>query len=201
MVLIALVVILAVIPTYKGVTFYNADGAFSANDRPDVITVRTNTSQELQFYKDAESDTEMYDKLWDAYNAAGSYSLFNALFIGISGKQPDAERLEKSSSAMSTLFDTSDEYCLIFTWYADQTMMNADGSLFQYTSGDQKYDAPKYTRAYLSVTSADVISKTPVYLLEGNRDFKNGTTRFVYNGYFNTSDLYQMLAGLEFNNV
>ena len=200
-VLIALVIILAIIPTYKGVTFYNTDGTFTAADRPDIITVRTHSTKELQLHKDVEADSDIYEQIWSAYVQAGSYSVFNSLFIGISGKQPYAERLEKRSSAMSTLFDANDEYCLIFTWYDDQTIMNADGSVFQYTSGDHKYDADKYVRAYLSVTSANVINKTPVYLLDDSASFSSGTARFVYNGYFNTSALYQKLASLEYNNI
>lgn len=201
MALIVLVIVLAVIPTYKGATFYNADGAFLEQDRPDVITVRTNYSKELTFNKDSEVDAEMYNKLWDAYESAGSYSQLNSLFIGISNKVAYPERLEKSSESMSSLFDAAEEYCIIFTWYDARTMMNNDGKPFQYTVSDSTYDAPKYSRAYLSVTADDVITKTPVYLVESSRDFKSGTTRYVYNGYFNTSGLYKILADLEYRSV
>ncbi|MBR7091137.1 MAG: hypothetical protein IKC79_01630 [Clostridia bacterium] len=201
MTLIAVVIILAVIPTYKGITFYNSDGKFTVDDRPDVITIRTGGNKELQLYNGNETDQAMYDKLWDAYDNAGTYSVFDSIFIGISAKEPYAERLDKTSSAMSTLFDASGEYCMIFTWYDSREMMNADGTRFTYNVGGNDYDSPAYARAYLSITSDDVITKTPVYLLESSRDFKSGTTRYVYNGYFNTSALYQLLASLEYQNV
>lgn len=201
MALIVLVIVLAISHTYKGATFYNVNGTFAEDDRPDIITVRTNYDKELQFRKDSETDQKMYNQLWLAYEDAGSYSQLNSIFIGISSKQPYAERLDKSSQSMSSLFDAQDEYCLIFEWYDARTMMNSDGTTFTYTVGNATYDAPKYSRAYLSVTADDVITKTPVYLLEADRNYKSGTTRYVYNGYFNTSSLYQTLAKLEYQRV
>ena len=196
-----MVIALAVTPSYKGATFYNAEGTFLEQDRPDIITVRTNYNKEVQYYKDSQLDTEMYDKLWNAYVDAGTYSQLNSLFIGISGKVAYPQRLDKSSESMSSMFDAAEEYCLIFTWYDSRTMMNNDGTPFKYTVSETEYEAPKYARAYLSITAGDVITNTPVYLVEPTRDFKSGTTRYVYNGYFNTSNLYQMLAELEYQSV
>ncbi len=197
--LILAVILLAVIPTYKGAVFANSSGTFSEADKPDTITVRTNTDKEKEvvYYKANPEDKEMYDKLWNAYIDAGSYAILDTLFIGFAGKHAYPERTSAYSSAMSTLFDSSDEYCMVFTWAEPRDMMNADGTPFKYTVGSATYTPDQYSRAYISITADNVIKNTSVYLLTAQKDFKSGTTRYVYNAYLNTSNLYKIVSDLD----
>jgi len=198
-VMILAVILMAVIPTYKGALFLDSgETTFTEADKPDVITVRTNTNKEVVYYKSVAGDSEMYNTLWNTYIEAGSYKILDSIFIGITSKNSYPERISTSSS-MSTLFDSDTEYCLIFTWSNSRTMLNTDGTDFEYTVGTATYTPDQYARAYISITSDNVINKTSIFLLTEAKDFTSGTTRYIYNTYLNTSNLYSIVDDLNYN--
>jgi len=198
-IMILAVISMAVIPTYKGALFLDSgETTFTEADKPDIITVRTNTNNEVVYYKSVASDSVMYDTLWNAYVDAGSYKVLDSIFIGIASKNSYPERISTSSS-MSTLFDTDTEYCLIFTWSNSRTMVNTDGTDFKYKVNTAEYTPDKYARAYISITGDNVINKTSVFLLTEAKDFTSGTTRYIYNAYLNTSNLYSIVDDLHYS--
>jgi len=78
-------------------------------------------------------------------------------------------------------------------------MINTDGTDYKYTIGTATYTPDQYARAYISITSDNVINKTSVFLLTEAKDFTSGTTRYIYNAYLNTSNLYNIVSDLDYN--
>lgn len=187
--LIVTTILLAIIPTDKGIKF----------SRPDQMRIIYNNSTEANF----ESDTEEFKKIWDTYCKSGRQPVIGALFGGYAGEgmkavysvsaQDYADLLTKSTSSSSD--ESAKKFTVCFVWNSnnEQTMKNANGS--EYVEETTQI-TPKFVAAYFEVSEdTSMITKT-TYLRSTKDSDSSNKTHITYTGVANYGELYDLLNSM-----
>lgn len=177
-VLILVTILLAVIPISTGVRFVNA---------PDQIYLKIGSTI---YQVDKEEDSEDFNKIWSAYQAACNPTVITTIFGGYAGAGMTANHSNNTNSFANLSTDTTFSVC--FHWKDDQTMINANGSTFTYMSGSYENTNPTYFReAYFAVSNENVVQDSRV-LLRTSTNTSSSSTQF-YTGVANYYGLYNVL--------
>ena len=186
--LIVTTILLAVIPTNKGIKF----------DKPDQMRIIYNNSQEANF----ESDTEEFNKIWEVYQGSGRQPVIAALFGGYANQgmqatysvnaQDYADLLSKTSSSSS---DSAKNFTVCFVWNSnnEQTMKNANGS--EYVEETTQI-TPKFVAAYFQVTEDTSMMTKTTYLRSTKDSATSNKTHITYTGVANYGGLYELLNSM-----
>ena len=187
--LILSIILLAVISVNHGFVFNEnrnvSDASFTQT--PDTIVVH-NGSKSIVLYSDKiEEQDGVFNDVLNSVMGAGNFKILDSMFGGYSSKGPGIEYLS-SSITFSSLYQSEGDYCIEFRWHAAQKI--------SYVNGEETVEY-SYDRAYFAVTEDDAVTKVNAYLRAYNTT--NTYSRVVYYAYLNTSSLFDLLAGLNYN--
>ena len=178
-VLILSILLLAVISVNRG---------FKFNQDPDTIVLH-NGSNSVVFYSDKiEEQGGVFTDVLNKVKNSGNFKILDSIFGGYSSKTDGTEYLS-SSVTFSTLYATTDDYCIEYRWHAVQKI--------KYTNNDSEVEY-SYDRAYFAITKEDAVTKVSAYLRAANTT--NTYSRVVYYGYLNTSDIFEYVSTYFENN-
>lgn len=179
-VLILSIILLAVISVNHG---------FKFNQEPDTIVVHNGSSSVILYSDTIEEQNGVFNEIQNKVNASGQFKILDSIFGGYASKNDGTEYLS-SSVTFSTLYSATGDYCIEYRWHAAQKIKYAkdNGEQVEYT----------YDRAYFKVTSDNAVTKVNAYLRASNTT--NTYSRVVYYGYLNTTDLFDYVSGLTYNN-
>ena len=188
-VLILSVILLAVISVNHGFSFNEnrkiSDASF--NQMPDTIVVHNGSQSTILYSDKIEEQDGVFNDVFNAVKDAGNFKIIDSIFGGYASKNPGVEYLS-SSVTFSSLYSATGDYCVEFRWHAAQKI--------NYQNGDETVEY-SYDRAYFAVTEGDAVTKVSAYLKAYNTS--NTYSRVVYYAYLNTSNLYEVVQGLDYN--
>ncbi len=186
--LIITTILLAIIPTNKGIKF----------DKPDQMRIIYDNTTEANF----ESNTEEFKQIWEAYSKSGTQPVIAALFGGYAGQGMQAnysvtaldyaDLVKKSSNSSD---DSAKKFTVCFVWNStnEQTMKNANGSEFV---EETTQITPKFVAAYFEVgEDTSMVTKT-TYLKSTKDSASSNKTHISYSGVANYGELYDLLNSM-----
>ena len=194
-VLILTTILLAVIPTDKGVKFA----------KPDQMVI-TYDGQTAYF----ESNSEEFKQIWEEYEKAGKQPVIATLFGGYAnkgmkaeyGKTQDYSQLGSSSSSEEEESTTSTNFVIKFVYNDSnkQTMKNGNGTTYEYENESKTKLTFEFTEATFEVTN-DNAMQTKTFYLKSTLDSDTSTkTHITYTGVANFNSLYELLKSMVENN-
>jgi len=199
-VLILATILMALIPTDKGIKF----------TAPDFITV-TYDGHSGVFEKDK---SEEYNKIWNEYQNAGKQPVIAALFGGYLGKGMKAEyssnvkdysgifttKTSDSDDESSKTTETTKSFVIKFTYFNAQFMKNGNGSDYEYGDTEESKFKPQFTEAYIQVTDENAMQLKTAYLKSDKDSSSSTKTHATYTGVANFNSLYDVLKTIEGSN-
>ncbi len=200
-VLILATILMALIPTDKGIKFA----------APDLITVTYG-----EHYGVFAKNNEDYNKIWEEYQKACKQPVIAALFGGYLGKGMKAEyssnvkdysniyTTDKSDSDneddSTETKETTNCFVIQFTYLNAQFMKNGNGSDYEYgDTADSKFK-PLFTDAYIQITNDNALQLKTVYLKSDKDSSSSTKTHATYTGVANFNSLYDLLKTIEGSN-
>jgi len=197
--LILATILMAIIPTDKGIRF----------SEPDYMEISYD-GKTLHLLKNANSDDEKesFKQIWEAYQNAGKQPVIAALFGGYAGQGMNADyssspkdysNLGASSSSDSDSESETESvksFVINFQYFSEQTMINGNGSDYVYGEVDNKV-TPKFTAAYIEITNDNSMQLRTAYLKSTNDSDSSKKTYITYTGIANFNSLYDLLKTME----
>ncbi len=187
--LILATIIMAIVPTDKGVKF----------SAPDHMTI-TYDGKTANF----TSGSAEYKEIWETYQNAGKLPVITSLFGGYAGHGMKANYFISSQdySKLGSASDDSDSDTknfvirFIYNTNNEQTMKNGNGSDFVYGDSEDSKITPQFGEAVFEVTQdKDMQQKT--FYLKSTLDSDSSTkTHITYTGVANYNSLYDLLKSM-----
>ncbi len=195
--LILATILMAIIPTDKGVKFA----------QPDQMTI-TYDGKTAYF----ESNSDEFKKIWDEYQKAGKSPVIAALFGGYAGQgmkanyfltAKDYSDLTSKPSNSDDSADSAEKNFVVKFVYNDtnkQDMKNGNGSIFEYTNDTGTKLTFDFVAAYFEVSDANVMQTKTFYLKSSLSGTSSTKTQIIYTGVANFDSLYDLLKSMVENN-
>ena len=189
--LILATILMAVIPTDRGVKF----------SKPDQMTI-TYDGKTAYF----ESDSSEFGQIWTEYQKAGKSAVIAALFGGYAGQGMKANYFisgqDYSDLASKSTSDDDEDNSetasksfvvkFVFNNSNKQTMVNGNGSTFEYKNADTKLTF-EFIEATFEVSDAKVMQSKTFYLKSSLDSATSTKTHITYTGVANFNSLYDLL--------
>ena len=180
-VLLASVILMALIPINFNLKVQN---------EPDIIKIYSSGNQVKAVSKvGSAADKEIYNKILEIYNDAGSHSTLNSLFLGLWGKGVSAGFGDAKS--LTSLYP-SGTYCIEFWYNKSQKMIDGDGSQYVWQDNGKQ----SYTRLFIPVKNSSDVEQLTYYVTESEQ--VSPSPRLTYTCYGSQAKLFRYLNSLTY---
>ena len=183
--LIICVIVLACVPTKIMPTVKQPDQIIVYNGDTDYYIANKDSSDETQ--------KNNYDKILNAFNSSGNYSILNTIFLGVAGSKFQINYVGSGSSESKTVSTLKSEYEYVVELTFNEPYILTDAYGNEYTANSPNANPTNIKIASIAMGISNTgAQETVIYAYS-----ESGSNYWTYVTFVNTSNLYNVCEDIE----